>query len=441
MTVGSTTTTYQYNALDQLTSAGAVTYQYDDRGNLNKITNGTQNTNYTYNAADQLSNVILPNNTYITYGYDGDGRRVKQTVSSTVTNYQWDEASSYGDVVNEYNSSGTLASYVLGGTGLISQTRGTTTSYFLQDGQGSTRTLTNTNNPATVTDTYSYTAFGENFTHTGPTTNPYQYTGQQFDSLTSLYSLRARYYNPALGRFLSQDSYRFNLSNPAELNRYVYTGNDPINRADPTGLFAFVEYSMANSESEEEGAALEPIGKEFASEGEGAVNELFSEFDDEFWNAISRNAGDLGEETTTALAQEFSEEAASVEGTSAPGTWLDYVLEEDPGRVLRAFKVEPQAIKLDQPLTAYRYWSGDPAREIGNWLTLNPNLTPEEARALLALPNNNLAINVTEFIIPNDTVILIGEAASQTAEEWAGSYAIGGGFQIYLPDPLILIMP
>jgi hypothetical protein len=46
MTVGSNTTTYQYNALDQLTNIGAATYNYDGRGNLNKITNGTQITNY-----------------------------------------------------------------------------------------------------------------------------------------------------------------------------------------------------------------------------------------------------------------------------------------------------------------------------------------------------------------------------------------------------------
>ena len=117
---------------------------------------------------------------------------MKQTVGSAVTNYLWDEASPYGDVVYEYNGSGaTLASYVLGGTGLISQTRGTTTNYFLQDGQGSTRALTNSS--GTVTDTYSYTAFGELFNSSGSTVNPYRYTGQQFDSLTGLYDLRARY--------------------------------------------------------------------------------------------------------------------------------------------------------------------------------------------------------------------------------------------------------
>jgi len=72
----------------------------------------------------------------------------------------------------------------------------------------------------------------------------YLYTGQQFDSLTGLYSLRARYYNPALGRFLSQDTYPYNFGNPVELNRYVYTGNRPINLTDPTGNAALVEYAI-----------------------------------------------------------------------------------------------------------------------------------------------------------------------------------------------------
>jgi len=148
------------------------------------------------------------------------------------------EASPYGDVVYEYDgSSGTaLASYVLGGTGLVSQTQSGTTSYFLQNGQGSTSGLTN--GSGGLSDTYSYTAFGELFDQSGTTDNNYLYTGQQFDSLTGLYSLRARYYNPALGRFLSQDTHPYNFGNPVELNRYVYTGNNPINAMDPSGHLA-----------------------------------------------------------------------------------------------------------------------------------------------------------------------------------------------------------
>ena len=137
-TVNGATTTYQFNALDQLISAGAATYGYNGRGDLTTITDGANVTTYAYDAADRLTNVTATG-VNATYVYNADGKRVKQTLGSAVTNYLWDETSPYGDVVFEYNGSGsTLASYVLGGTGLISQTRGSTTNYFLQDGQGST---------------------------------------------------------------------------------------------------------------------------------------------------------------------------------------------------------------------------------------------------------------------------------------------------------------
>ena len=115
-------------------------------------------------------------------------------------------------------SGAALSSYVLGGSRLISQTRSGSTNYYLQDGQGSVRALTDST--GSLTDSYTYTAFGETLTHTGATTNAYQYTGQQFDALTSLYSLRARYYDPAGGRFISRDTFAYDFNNPVELNRW-----------------------------------------------------------------------------------------------------------------------------------------------------------------------------------------------------------------------------
>ncbi len=60
--------------------------------------------------------------------------------------------------------------------------------------------------------------------------------------VTGLYNLRARLYTPATGRFLSRDTFDKGPGNPSELNRYVYTANNPVNASDPTGLVAAIEY-------------------------------------------------------------------------------------------------------------------------------------------------------------------------------------------------------
>jgi RHS repeat-associated protein len=98
-----------------------------------------------------------------------------------------------------------------------------------------------------VTDTYRYSAFGEIETQTGSTVNSYLYTGQQFDSSTGLYSLRARYYDAAVGRFLSRDTWAIDRQNPMELNRYVYAAGNPVRWGDPSGngLFERIKVQVA----------------------------------------------------------------------------------------------------------------------------------------------------------------------------------------------------
>jgi RHS repeat-associated protein len=99
------------------------------------------------------------------------------------------------------------------------------------------RNLTDTS--GAVTDQYSYSAFGELQGHTGTSANAYLFAGQQFDSQTGLYDLRARYYAPTLGRFTSADTLDLSLSDPSQIDRYVYTAADPINHSDPGGHFFF----------------------------------------------------------------------------------------------------------------------------------------------------------------------------------------------------------
>jgi RHS repeat-associated protein len=250
-----TTYTYHPNGLDQLatvqtTGPGGTTtqaYTYDARGNL--TSDGTRS--YQYDAADRLTAVTAGGSPVATYVYDAAGRRARQTVGTTTTTFLWDEASAYGDVVAEIDGSGAVDTrYVLAAGTLLAQERGGRTHYLLGDMQGSTRLLATSG--GTIAASYQYDAFG-NLQH-GPATpeTSYLYTGQQFDVATGLYALRARYYNPADGRFLSRDPYPVDLAHPVELNRYVYVANDPVNAIDPLGLMAMVSYAKANHNSKEQ---------------------------------------------------------------------------------------------------------------------------------------------------------------------------------------------
>ncbi|MFZ5883420.1 MAG: hypothetical protein ACOYYI_06560 [Chloroflexota bacterium] len=127
-------------------------------------------------------------------------------------------------------------------------------------------------------------------------------------------------------------------------------------------------------------------------------------------------------------------------GELASQSWIEYVPIEFRDTVIPAFEGEEAIpLKLTQSRVAYRYWGGKSEETSSPWLTVYSDLTAEQARSLLALPKANLADHITPFLIPEDTIVLIGKAASQSTERWAGSYATGGGIQIYVPDPSVLI--
>jgi len=77
--------------------------------------------------------------------------------------------------------------------------------------------------------------FGSQIFNQGTTQNVYRYTGQQSDADSSMYYLRARYYEPSTGRFITQDSYKGDPKVPSTLNLYVYCKNNPLKYTDPSG--------------------------------------------------------------------------------------------------------------------------------------------------------------------------------------------------------------
>lgn len=124
-------------------------------------------------------------------------------------------------------------------------------SFYLYDGLGSVKQLTDSNE--SVVASYTYDSFGNVISSVGSVANTYGFTGQQqFNEADSLVFLRARYYNPSIGRFISRDPIlvpiqmggyvgwilpHLNLIHrPQSLHPYVYVHNNPINFADPRGL-------------------------------------------------------------------------------------------------------------------------------------------------------------------------------------------------------------
>ena len=228
-------TTYTYNVSDQLTADGVSAYTYDANGNTLTRSVGSSSVRYTYDSRDKLTQITQPDNSTINYVYDADGNRVRSIGPGGTTNYLVDPTIKAAQVVVETDGSGHVVASYTYGLGLISQRRNGVDSFYVSDALGSTRALTNSQ--GVVTDSYAYDAFGQLLSRTGTTVNSFLYTGEQKDEAAGLYNLRARYYDPAAGRFLTADRYQGNLQSPQSQNRYAYVQNNPVNMTDPRGLY------------------------------------------------------------------------------------------------------------------------------------------------------------------------------------------------------------
>lgn len=227
-------TSYSYDGNDRLLSEGGNTYTYDANGNTLSKSDGINNTTYAYDFENRLTSSQTPVST-LNYGYDVDGIRVGSTVDGVTTAYLVDKNRDYAQVLEEQdNTGGLLVGYVYGDD-LISQERDGAGSYYHYDGLGSTRHLTDV--AGDITDSYTYEAFGNLLNSAGTTENNYLFTGEQYDPYVDFYYLRARYYDQEIGRFVTSDWYPPVDYVPSTLHRYLYVGNDPINKLDPNGLF------------------------------------------------------------------------------------------------------------------------------------------------------------------------------------------------------------
>jgi len=204
----------------------ALTVAYDANGNT---LSDAQGRSFTWDFENRLIRATNPGVGTTTFKYDPFGRRIQKSGPLGTTNYLYDGVNSLEKVDNGGNVSARYTQ-TRGIDEPLSELRSGTTSYYDEDGLGSVTSLSN--GSGALANTYSYDSFGNLTTSTGTITSPFRYTARELDSETGIYEYRARYFDPTVGRFISEDPFRF----AAGMNFFAYVHNNPLGLADPTGL-------------------------------------------------------------------------------------------------------------------------------------------------------------------------------------------------------------
>ena len=197
---------YTYDHNDNLLSDGVNTYVYDSANRLISASNALGATTYAYRGLPVV--------------------RLQETVNGQTTTFTVDLAAGLTQTLDDGKHA------YLYGYGRISQENTTGSEYFLGDALGSVRQLTDESGALIPAKTYD--PFGVVRTTSGTEQSSYGFTGEMSDP-TGLVYLRARYYSPINGRFLTRDTWAGDVKRPLSFNKWGYVEDNAVNRIDPSG--------------------------------------------------------------------------------------------------------------------------------------------------------------------------------------------------------------
>jgi RHS repeat-associated protein len=292
---------YTNGANNQLLSDGTYNYEYDGEGNRTKrteIATGKVD-EYTWDYRNRLTNVVTKDsNGNATgrdeYTYDAFDKRISKSVdadgdgsgSAEIEKYVYD-----GDnIALVFDGSGNQKERFLHGTGVDSviaqENADGQVKWALSDNQGTVRDVIDSN--GNVLNHLVYDSFGKVIGETNPAVNfRFGYTGQELDPETGNYNYGRRFYDPNVGRFISEDPTGFNAG---DANLYRYVRNNPINFVDPFGLCGSSNFDFLGGD---DSSGIQKIHGNYAK--------LLAEYDLD-GNLIASNEGGFGDDSFT-LAQ------------------------------------------------------------------------------------------------------------------------------------------
>jgi RHS repeat-associated protein len=213
--------TYAYDIANRLIEVDGVSYAWDDNGNL--LDDGLRE--YAYDHANRLISVEMGADSH-EFGYNGLGDRLRQTANGAPTDYTLDLATGLTQVLSDGDNA-----YLYGLT-RIGEQQPDGWQYHLGDALGSVRQLANYQGVIGLAQAHQ--PFGFVLTTSGDIDSTYGFTGEQTDP-TGMVFLRARYYMPEQGRFMTKDVWVIDPHRPMSHNAWMYTRQNPVNYTDPTG--------------------------------------------------------------------------------------------------------------------------------------------------------------------------------------------------------------
>jgi RHS repeat-associated protein len=232
------------------------TYEYDAGGRVKTIARNGATLNIGYNVLDQVT-AVTNGTSWVTYAHDANGRRTVSTNSAgTVRRLLVAPTPGTGLESPQLIADDTGAvqqGYVyLGDSPILRFATSEAVAYYLEDGMGSVIGIAPSASPtAGNTTTLFYDGFGNSRATNGPAPSipagaggDYRFHGAWFESGSGLYNLRAREYDPRLGRFLSRDPLKGAGKTPESAHPYTYANANPLVYKDPSGMFTLIEINV-----------------------------------------------------------------------------------------------------------------------------------------------------------------------------------------------------
>ncbi|WP_426448479.1 polymorphic toxin-type HINT domain-containing protein [Paenibacillus sp. S-38] len=253
----------QLKTLINKTSTGTVlhnyTYIYDKNSNQTSINTDGQTASFSYDQLNRISTSnskeksdvefaetgynydqhnrltsLTANGQTVSYKYNGDGLLWERTKNGETSRYYYNGDQVIAEATVSAAGEVEFKARYLRGLGLAAMDNGQMVAYYLHNGHGDVTELRDSTGTTRLNE-YSYDIWGNPLVSNESITNPFRYSGEMWDNDAKLQYLRARWYDPSVGRFISEDSYEGDITNPLTLNLYSYTANNPLRFIDPSG--------------------------------------------------------------------------------------------------------------------------------------------------------------------------------------------------------------